>query len=62
MKITEIKVVAGKDVFIFQPKSITVVVGGKSWEADEKQAAALWKVVAPPCEKMCSELPKAMKR
>jgi len=38
MKITEIKVTAGKEVFIFQPKSLLVVVAGKSREIPEKLA------------------------
>ena len=56
MKITEIKVTAGKEVFIFQPKSLLVVVAGKSREIPEKLATQLFKAVAGQAEKMCEEL------
>lgn len=56
IKITELKVTAGKDIFLFTPKSAQVVVGGKSFFLDEKLAAALWKVIASPMEKTCNEM------
>lgn len=56
MKITEIKVTAGKDTIIFQPKSILVVLKGKSTEFDEKLAAELWKAVSGPAEKLCTKI------
>ena len=56
MKITEIKVTAGKEVFIFQPKSCLVVTSGKSREIPEKLATQLFKAVSGPAEKLCDEL------
>ena len=56
MKITEIKVTAGKEVFIFQPKSLEVIVAGKMKTIDEKLAAGPFKAVAAPAEKLCDEL------
>ena len=56
MKITEIRVLAGKDTVIFQPKSILAVFKGKSWSLDDKLAAQLWKAVAIPAEKLCTEI------
>lgn len=54
MKITEIKVTAGKDVILIQPRSLQVIRSGKSFFLDEKLAATLFKTIAVPCEKFCS--------
>ncbi len=52
MKITEIKVSAGKDCFIMTPTSIEAVIGGKRCpEVDKRLAAKLFKEVAVPAEK-----------
>lgn len=56
MKITEIKVTAGKDVFLFSPKSVQVIAGGKSFFLPDKLAAALFKAVATPADKMLEEM------
>jgi tRNA-binding EMAP/Myf-like protein len=56
MKITEIKVTAGKDVFLLSPKAVQVISGGKSFFLPDKLAAQLFKAVATPAEKMCGEL------
>ena len=56
MKITEIKVTAGKDVILICPRSVQVISGGKSWFVEEKLAAALFKAVATPAEQFCGKL------
>ena len=55
-KITEIRVTAGKDVFLLGPESVTAVVGGRSFELPGKLSKELWKAVAPPAERMFNEL------
>lgn len=59
MKITEIKVTAGKDVFLFSPKAAQVIVGGKAFFLPDKLAAKLFKAIAVPAEHLCEELGKA---
>jgi hypothetical protein len=56
MKITEIKVTAGKDVFLLSPKSVQVIAAGKSFFLPDKLAAQLFKAVATPAEKMVDAL------
>jgi len=56
VKICEIKVTAGKDVFLFSPKAVQAIVGGKSFFLPDKLAAQLFKAVATPAEKICDEL------
>jgi hypothetical protein len=56
MKITEIRVTAGKDVYIFEPAALTVIVAGKRKDVPGKLAAQLFKAVAGPAEKLCGEL------
>ena len=56
MKITEIKVTAGKDVYLFAPKSAQVISNGKSFFLPDKLAAQLFKAVSLPAEKLCDEL------
>jgi len=58
MKITEIKVTAGKDVFLFSPKAVQVIAAGKSFFLPDKLAVQLFKAVATPAEKMVEELTK----
>jgi hypothetical protein len=50
MKITEIKVTAGKDVIIFGPKSATWVIAGQSGFLPEKLAVRLFKAIAGTTE------------
>jgi hypothetical protein len=56
VKITEIKVTAGKEIFLLSPKSVQVLANGKSFFLPDKLAAQLFKAVATPAEKMCGEL------
>jgi hypothetical protein len=56
MKITEIKVSAGKDAVVFQPKSVLAVFKGRSWTLDDKLAAQLWKAIAGQAEKLCTAI------
>lgn len=56
IKVTELKVTAGKDVFLFTPKSAQVISGGKNFFMDDKLAAALWKAITVPMEKTCNEM------
>ncbi|MGH8654716.1 MAG: hypothetical protein ACREYE_22260 [Gammaproteobacteria bacterium] len=58
MKITEIKVMAGKDVFILSPKSMEVVISGRTIPVDDKLAAKLFKAVAEQAEKWFGLLKK----
>jgi hypothetical protein len=56
LKITEIKVTAGKDVILIAPKSLQVIMAGKSFFVDEKLAAKLFKAVSGPCETFVNAL------
>jgi hypothetical protein len=56
LKITEIKVTAGKDVLILNPESVQAVISGKSVFLDAKLSATLFKAVAGPCEKVMGEM------
>jgi hypothetical protein len=56
MKITEIKVTAGKDVYLLSPKAAQVIVAGKSFFLPDKLAEKLFKAVATPAELICNEL------
>jgi len=56
VKITEIKVTMGRDVFIMTPAGCTLIVAGKAQEVPAKLAATLFKAVAAPAEKFCNEL------
>lgn len=62
MKITEIKVTAGKDVFILKPNGTEVITAGRLSElGDEKMSAALFKAVAGPADKLVEELLRKVK-
>lgn len=50
-RITEIRVTAGKDVFILEPKGAEWVIAGQSGNLPEKLAAKLFKDVAGTAEK-----------
>lgn len=50
MKITEIRVTAGKDVILIEPRQGTWVIGGKSGNLPEKLAMKLFKAVAGSAE------------
>ncbi len=56
MKITEIKVTAGKEIFLLTPKSVQVITTGRAFFLPEKLAATLFKAVATPAEQMCGQL------
>ena len=59
MKITEIKVSAGKDCFILKPESLEAVIDGKRCpEISKKIAAQVFKTVAGPAEKWFDLLKK----
>lgn len=53
MKITEIRVLAGKETYLLTPESAQAIVGQKTFFLDEKLARKLWKEVAGNAEKMC---------
>jgi hypothetical protein len=50
MKITEIRVSAGKDVILIEPKQATWVIGGKSGDLPEKLAEKLFKSIVATAE------------
>jgi hypothetical protein len=50
VKITEIKVTAGKDVIVFEPTSATWVIAAKSGNLPEKLATKLWKTLTGSVE------------
>lgn len=50
-KITEIRVTAGKDVILIEPKGATWVIAGQSGALPDKLAAKLFKDVAGSAEK-----------
>lgn len=50
VKITEIKVTAGKDVILYEPKSCTWSIAGKPGALDEKTAAKLFQAIAKQAE------------
>lgn len=45
-KITEIKIVVGRDVILIEPTKTTWVIGGKSGHVPEKLAAKLFKTIS----------------
>ena len=50
IRITEIKVTAGRDVILYEPKSCTWAIQGKSGSLDEKTAAKLFQSIAKQAE------------
>lgn len=50
MKVTEVKIAAGKDVIIVEPGQVTWVIGGKSGTLPGKLAAKLYKSIATTTE------------
>lgn len=50
VKITEIKITAGKDVILLDPKSAQWVIDGKSGAIPDKLAAKLFKSIAGSAE------------
>lgn len=51
MKITEIKVTAGKEILLLTPGSVQVIQPGKSFFLPDKLAVQLWKAITLPVEK-----------
>lgn len=54
MKITEIKITAGKEILLLTSDSLLVIRNGKTTSVDEKLAAQLFKAVAGTCEKFAN--------
>lgn len=50
IKITEIKVTAGRDVIIYEPKSCTWSIAGKPGALNEKAAVKLFQSIAKQAE------------
>jgi hypothetical protein len=61
VKLSEIKVTAGKDAIVFSPKAVMFVFAGKAGSLDQRMAEALWKAVALPAEKICTEIERQSK-
>lgn len=56
MKITEIKVTAGQETFLFTPTRAQVITRGRAFFLPEKLAIQLFKAIVTPAEKMVGEL------
>lgn len=54
MKITEIKVTAGKEILLITPDSLLIIRNGKTTYVDQKLAVQIFKAVAGTCEKFAN--------